>query len=153
MANENQQKVDELTQSNDTINANMELASSTQASITTDQETVNNGLSGKKYITDETGIDEAQKLAAEYGDTLADSQGLIQSAVLTTAEDLDIGQEAVKEYAEYLQEVGVVSEEDTDAAYELALANQRLNKGVQDLSDNMDTWSDSIKEGKTNSED
>lgn len=67
------------------------------------------------------------------------------------AEELEYSEDALKAYAEELQNTHEALEDNDKAAVDIALANVRMNKGIETLADNWEHWSEVLKEGNKNS--
>ena len=68
------------------------------------------------------------------------------------AELVDIDYDEIKDYAKYLRNTIDELEGNVEASESLALANKKLNKGIQDLADNWSDWSKALKKQKEDPE-
>lgn len=68
------------------------------------------------------------------------------------AELVDIDYDEIKDYAKYLRDNIDELEGNVEASESLALANKKLNKGIQDLADNWNDWSKALKKQKEDPE-
>ena len=75
----------------------------------------------------------------------------LTSAQKEEAEELEYSEDALKAYAEELQNTHEALEDNDKAAVDIALANVRMNKGIETLADNWEHWSEVLKEGNKNS--
>lgn len=76
--------------------------------------------------------------------------GQIEEAIAFTRYQNDVSNagldyEETEHYAKILQEVNTEGEITLDQARQLAIANQRLDRGLKELNDNYEDWSESLK--------
>ena len=104
------------------------------------------------YVNGGTNLEDLQELQATIDGTSDEYRNNLIPAVLESASVMKDGAENVQAYAEYLQENNKYLKDDAKYTYEVALANSLFNNGLQDLADNIDTWSDSLTNATKDSE-
>lgn len=101
-----------------------------------------------KALKDENGnyTAEARRAEKDYNDK-AGERAIDEhyNETLKTAKGLGLDVEEFEKYVKYLQEVNDKLKDHKDTAAEVALANMRINRGVENLQKNFKGWSESIK--------
>lgn len=67
------------------------------------------------------------------------------------AKELEYSEDALKAYAEELQDTNDSLKDNDEAAVDMALANVRMNKGIDTLANNFEHWNEVLKDGNKNS--
>lgn len=67
------------------------------------------------------------------------------------AKELNYSEDALKAYAEELQDTNDSLKDNDEATVDMALANVRMNKGIDTLANNFEHWNEVLKDGNKNS--
>ena len=96
-----------------------------------------------------------QAIASGSEELEAETEAILRNsiAVAELAEALDLEAEAVEEQAKELISVNDLSAENYKVATKVAVLNQSMNKGVKELTDNWETYKDTLKTAQKGTQD
>lgn len=96
-----------------------------------------------------------QALASGSAELINETQAILENSIAVgeMAKSLDLEADSVEEQAKELISVNKLSEENYKVATKVAVLNQSMNKGVQDLVDNWSKYKDTLKKSEKGTED
>lgn len=96
-----------------------------------------------------------QAIASGSEELEAETEAILRNsiAVAELAEALDLEAEAVEEQAKELISVNDLSTENYKVATKVAVLNQSMNKGIKELTDNWETYKDTLKTAQKGTQD
>lgn len=115
------------------------------------EESINNLI---QLLNSAETIAEQEKILQDIINTLPDSQkqeAEINKLTASAEENYDLDPELIEEQAKQLQNLYGAEKLTEVAATKLAIENQRMNKGVEELSKNWEAWNKELKSGNKDS--
>lgn len=106
----------------------------------------------EQLVTEYTSLEELQDLYEEGYISAEKYHKSLGATALQEAENLDIDSKELAEHANFLAENNQYLQDNLQSSYDVALANERVNKALEDLYANMENYTSILNEGRVDSE-
>lgn len=106
----------------------------------------------EQLVTEYTSLEELQDLYEEGYISAEKYHKSLGATALQEAENLDIDSKKLAEHANFLAENNQYLQDNLQSSYDVALANERVNKALEDLYANMENYTSILNEGRVDSE-